>query len=84
MPKKEPMTERETRDKLMRHAARVGAEEDLRDLLNKWDIAIALAPPSEKKDMSKMAILEVQSLLDIKAQEGLTINDEIVLPKKEK
>jgi len=84
MSKKEPMTEKETRNKLMRHAARIGAEEDLRELFGKWDRVIALAPPSEKEEMSKMAILEVQSLLDIRAQEGLTINNEIVLPKKNK
>jgi len=34
--------------------------------------------------MSKMAILEVQALLDIHAEGGLTINDEVVIPIKEK
>jgi hypothetical protein len=76
---KKPMTENETRSKLLRHARRIGAGEDLQNLFHKWDTAIALAPPSEKEDMSKMAILEVQALLDIHAEDGLTINDEIII-----
>lgn len=75
------MNEDETRMKLINHAKRIGAEEDLQNLFHKWDTAIALAPPSEKEDMSKMAILEVQALLDIGKYEtdGLTINDEIII-----
>ena len=75
------LTERETRSKLLAHAKRIGAEEDLQELFNKWDRAIALAPPNEKQEMSKMAILEVQMLLDInKAEnyEGITINGEVI------
>lgn len=75
------MNEEETRTKLLRHARRIGAEEDLKNLFHKWDTAIALAPPSEKEDMSKMAILEVQAMLDIGKYEtdGLTINDDIII-----
>jgi len=78
--KKKQMTEKETREKLMRHAKRVGAEDDLQNLFNKWDRAIALAPLSEKTEMSRLAILEVQALLDIHAEDGLTINDDVVIP----
>jgi len=77
--KKEPMSEEETRTKLIKHARRIGAEEDLQNLFHKWDTAIALAPPSEREDMSKMAILEVQAMLDIHAEDGLTINDDIII-----
>ena len=73
-------TENQTRHGLMEHAKRIGAAKDLQVLLDKWDRAIALAPPSEKGDMSKAAILQVQALLDIHGEDGLTINDEIVLP----
>ena len=76
------MKEKETREKLMRHAKRIGADKDLQNLFNKWDRAIALAPPNEKVEMSKLAILEVQSLLDIYAEDGLTINDEVLISKK--
>jgi hypothetical protein len=82
MAKKGPRTEKETRERLMEHARRIGATEDLQELFNKWDRAIALAPSSEKDEMSKLAILEVQSLLDIHAEEGLTINDEVIIPIK--
>ena len=77
--------ESKTREGLMEHARRVGAHDDLQHLFDKWDRAIALAPPSEKKEMSKMAILEVQSLLDIHAEDhdGLTIDGEIIIPSKE-
>jgi len=81
------MSEKETREKLFRHAKRIGAEGDLQNLFNKWDRALALAPPGEKVEMSRLAILEVQALLDIYAEEGdgLTINDEVVItPKKGK
>ena len=75
---KRPMVEKETRDKLMEHAKRIGAVEDLQNLFDRWDRAIALAPPGEKGEMSKLAILEVQRLLDIHAEDGLTINGEVV------
>lgn len=79
-------TEEETRSGLLRHARRIGAEEDLLHLFDKWDRLIALAPPSEKKEMSHMAILEVQMLLDIHAEEndGLTIDGKVVVPAKPK
>jgi hypothetical protein len=72
--------EQQVRKGLMDHAYRIGAQEDLQYMFDKWDRAIALAPESEKKDMSRAAILEVQALLDIRAEDGLTINDEIVIP----
>ena len=73
-------TEKEMRKWLLDRAKKMGAEEELKQLLDKWDRAIVLAPESEKKDMSRMAILEVQSLLDIHPEtgDGLTINDEVV------
>ena len=75
-------SEGEVRKGLLRHARRIGAEQDLQELFNKWDRAIALAPESEKLDMSRAAILEVQSLLDIYPKEGLTINEEVVIPEQ--
>lgn len=87
--KRKQMPETETRKKLLQHAKRIGAEQDLQQLFNKWDRVLALAPPNEKMEMSRLAILEVQALLDIYAErgDGLTINDEIVVsasPKKRK
>jgi hypothetical protein len=78
-------SESKTRKGLMDYAKRIGAAEDLQHLFDKWDRAMALAPSSEKKEMSKMAILEVQSLLDIHAEEhdGLTIDGEIIIPSKD-
>lgn len=78
-------SEDQTRKGLMEYAKRIGAQEDLQYLFDKWDRALALAPPSEKKEMSKMAILEVQALLDIHAEEndGLTIDGEIIMPAAE-
>jgi len=78
---KKPMVEKETRDKLMEHARRIGAVEDLQNLFDRWDRAIALAPPGEKGEMAKLAILEVQRLLDIHAEDGLTVNGETVVEK---
>lgn len=71
--------EKETRYWLFEHAKRIGAERDLQDLFDKWDRAIALAPESEKVDMSRTAILQVQKLLDIHGEDGLTINGEIII-----
>lgn len=76
-------SEEKVRKELMNFAKRIGATEDLQHLFDKWDRAIALAPPSEKKEMSKIAILEVQSLLDIHAEDGLTIDGDIIIPQKE-
>lgn len=80
------LTEKETRQRLLKFARRIGAEADLQNLYDKWDRLIALAPPSEKTEMSKMAILEVQSLLDIHAEDhdGLAINGEVVISPKRK
>lgn len=72
--------ENQTRYGLMEHARRVGAAQDLQSLFDKWDRAIAFAPESEKEDMCKAAILQVQKLLDIQAEDGLTINGEVILP----
>ena len=74
-------TEAQTRKGLMEHARRIGAAEDLAHLFDYWDKILILAPPSEKSEVSKMAILEVQNLLDIHG--GLTVNGEIVVPNKE-
>jgi hypothetical protein len=76
------LTEKDTRSKLLDHAKRIGATDDLKRLFDKWDRALALAPRNEVDEMSKLAILEVQRLLDIHAEEGLTINNEIVIPEK--
>ena len=75
-------SEDETRQGLLRHAERIGAKQDLINLFDKWDRAIALAPEKEKLDMSRAAILEVQSLLDIHAESGLTINNDIIIKSK--
>jgi hypothetical protein len=56
----------------------------MQDLFNRWDRAIALAPNSEKKEMARTAILDVQALLDIHAEDGLTINGEVIIPAKSK
>jgi len=74
-------SEAKVREGLMTHARRIGAQDDLQHLFEKWDRAIALAPNSEKVEMSRAAILEVQSLLDIHAKDGLTINKEIIIPR---
>jgi hypothetical protein len=77
------MKEKETRDKILAHAKRIGAYYDLINVFDKWDRALALAPESEKEDMSKLAILEVQALLDIHGEDGLTVDGKIVIPRKE-
>ena len=77
-------SEKEVRRWLMEHAKKIGAQEDLEHIFNKWDRAILLAPESEKQDMSRAAILEVQSLLDIHPVDGLTINGEVIMPRMEK
>jgi len=77
-------SEKEVREGLMNHARRIGAQADLQHLFDKWDRAIALAPANEKLDMARAAILEVQALLDIHAKDGLTINNEIVIPMTSK
>jgi hypothetical protein len=77
-------TEKQTRHGLLEHAKRIGAFKDLQHLFDKWDRAIALAPESEKIEMSRLAILQVQSLLDIHAEDGLTINGEVIIPAGEK
>ena len=73
--------ESETRTKLMDYARAVGADQDLEQLFKKWDMIIATLPPQEKQEASRLAILELQSLLDIHAEEGdgLTINNEVII-----
>ena len=73
--------ESQMRKELMEnYAKRIGAERDLQNLFNKWDRAIALSPESERLEMARLAILEVQALLDIHPVDGLTINNEVVIP----
>jgi hypothetical protein len=83
--KKKVKSEQKVRAELTAYAKTIGALEDLEQLFQKWDTAIALAPADERIDMARMAILEVQSLLDIHPFDGLTINDEVVIkPSEEK
>ena len=73
--------ENETRKRIMDYAKAVGADQDLEQLFKKWDMIIPTLPPKEKLEASRLAILELQSLLDIHAEEGdgLTINNEIII-----
>jgi len=72
--------EKEIRKLMLERAARMGCKEDLQQTFDKWDRAILLAPESEKVEMSRAAILEVQALLDIHPEtgDGLTINGEVI------
>lgn len=81
--KEKAMSEKETREKILRFARLIGAEGDVKNLFSKWDKAIALAPPSEKDEMANMAILEIQNLLDIRAKDGLTIDGKIIVKSEE-
>jgi len=75
-------SEQETRNKIMGYAIAIGAGKDLEQLFKKWDMIIPTLPPKEKEDASRLAILELQSLLDIHAEEGdgLSINNEVIIP----
>lgn len=78
-------TEKKVRQELLSYAKTIGALEDLEQLFHKWDTAIALASENERLEMSRMAILEVQSLLDIYPDSGLSINGQVIIePSKEK
>jgi len=74
-------SEKEVRKWFMARAKKLGLEDDLQHVFDKWDRAIALAPNSEKEDMAKSAILEVQNLLAVVPKDGLTINDKVIIPK---
>ena len=85
MPRK-ALSEQTTRERLMKFAKLIGAQEDLEQLFRKWDAIIPLASPGERESMAHMAILEVEHLLDIYSaqHDGLTINGEIAIPAAEK
>ena len=78
------MKEKQTRAKILEYARRIGAYEDLQNLFNKLDQAIAMAPPSEKDEMAKLAIIEVQKFLDIHAKDGLSVGGETIIDAEEK
>lgn len=80
------MTEQYTRKRLLEYAKLIGAHEDLVQLFAKWDAIIPLASPSERDSMAKMAIIEVDRLLDVYSAQGngLTINGEVIIPGKNK
>jgi hypothetical protein len=78
-------SEQKMREELSSYAKMIGAEKDLELLFHKWDTTIAMAPDHERVDMARMAILEVQALLGIYADNGLTIGDQVVIaPSTEK
>ena len=78
-------SEKITRAYLLKWAKRVGAQEDLERLFTKWDAILPFMPEHERKEMALMAILEVQSLLDIHADQGggLTVNGDVIIPPKQ-
>jgi len=80
--KQKPMTEDQTRKRIMSYAREIGAEDDLRHIFAKWDVLISKVSDNEREDMAKCAILEIQSLLDIYAEkaDGLTINGQVIIP----
>lgn len=80
------LSEQTTRQRLMKYAKLIGAQEDLEQLFKKWDAIIPLASPGERESMAHMAILEVERLLDIYSaqNDGLTIDGKIVIPAAEK
>lgn len=80
-----PTSEAEYRKNLLRFAEKSGGREAVRELqcvFDKWDAILPLAPPDERKEMARMAVLEVERLLSIHSEirDGLTINGEIVIP----
>lgn len=79
-------SEQFTRKRLMEYAKLIGAQEDLEQLFKKWDAIIPLARPDERDDMARLAILEVERLLDVYSAQGdgLTINGQVVIPAAEK
>lgn len=80
-------TEGKTRKQLFKFADLIGARADLEQLFKKWDAVLPLVPVGpERQAMARTAILEVQRLLDIHAEQhdGLTIGDEIVVPAANK
>lgn len=80
---KKPKTESNTRKNLLKFADLIGAREDLERKFREWDVILAQMPPGEeKKAAARMAILDVQQLLDIHADkhDGLTIGGEVVIP----
>ena len=81
MPEK-VLSEPVTRQRLMKFAKLIGAQEDLEQLFKKWDAIIPLASPAERESMAHMAIMEVERLLDIYSSQhdGLTINGKIAIP----
>lgn len=85
MTQERAITEEKTRKGLLEHAHRIGATKDLQNLFDKWDRALALAPPSEKFDITCMAVLEVYQLLGIDpSEQGLTVDNKIIVPNKSK
>lgn len=74
-------TEGETRKRIMSYAIAIGAGNDLKQLFKKWDMIISTLPHQEGLEASRLAILELQNLLNIHADEGdgLTINDEVII-----
>jgi len=76
-------TEDKTRKQLFKFADLIGARSDLEQLFKKWDAVLPLVPAgSERQAMARTAILEVQRLLDIHAEnhDGLTIGNEVIIP----
>lgn len=80
------LSEHTTRERLMKFAKLIGAQEDLEQLFKKWDAIMPLAPLAERASMAHMAILEVERLLDIYSaqNDGLTINGKIAIPASDK
>jgi hypothetical protein len=76
------LSEHTTRERLMKFAKLIGAQEDLEQLFKKWDAIMPLAPLAERESMAHLAILEVERLLDIYSaqNDGLTINGKIAIP----
>ena len=78
-------SEKEMRKQLLTYARQIGAEDLLKQTFQKWDNIISQIPSNKINDIEeaqKDAILEVQYLLNIEPEHGLTIGNKTIIERK--
>jgi hypothetical protein len=73
-----PLSEKETRRRLMRDAIKYGFQKELQMIFNKYDRLMALCPnKKERDDMAKLGALEVVKLFD--PQGSVSVDGQVII-----
>ena len=79
MPKPEVMPEKQTRDKILAYAKRLGCFVEVKQLMDKYDgLLRRCTNESERKHIATIGVTEIHKLIGFRG--GLSVGGELIIP----